>query len=569
MNKFDFKEESLIGHIVSVDTNVVIVEIDNNEILSILNVGSIVAIETYSVFEHIIGYVEKVRRKGVEDVDVNDNDSNSVIIDDDFFNELNYIDMIQISILGTFKAIEGDKRKVYKRGIDKFPFINHRCYFLDGSNLTLLMKSVNNTVTSNKRLVLGNFVIDKDVEAIIDGNKFFQKHAAILGSTGSGKSWCIANIIEEASKLENPNIIVFDLHGEYKSLTENSNDVSRYGEYYKIAGPNDKPDNDHIIFTPLWLLDKDEIENFILKISENSKNQKVNFIKIYKKIKNNSLEEESTELQENTDNVLIDSPYPYKSNKLCELMEKDSDLKTVASRFKTSINDKRYNFMYCEDDILLKDEWLSNFIIKLIGTVEGKKGIKIIDFSEVPSDILPLIMTIFARLLFQVQFWMNEDKRIPFAILCDEAHLYLQKDNTSKAIQKHAVYYFEKIAKEGRKYGISLVVISQRPSDINTTILSQCNNFITLRLTNEYDKATVKNLLPDSMKSIFDTLPILNTGEAIILGDSVLLPSKIKLKKPKLEPRSVSFSIWNDWDSKIADNAEINNAVNSMRTQSR
>ena len=231
--------------------------------------------------------------------------------------------------------------------------------------------------------------------------------------------------------------------------------------------------------------------------------------------------------------------------------------------------DKRYGFLFQPNSNTLKYEWLSILLCRLIGTNDEKKGIKIIDFSEVPSDVLPIVTGIIARLLFEVQIWMDEKERTPFAILCDEAHLYLPIKEDADNIQKQALWNFERIAKEGRKYGISLVVISQRPSDVSKTILSQCNNFLVLRLSNDRDKSVIKSLLPDALKGILDQLPILDIGEAIAVGDAILLPSRIKLKVPQLKPISATKDFWSEWDNKKVDNIAIAKAVENMRCQTK
>lgn len=139
------------------------------------------------------------------------------------------------------------------------------------------------------------------------------------------------------------------------------------------------------------------------------------------------------------------------------------------------------------------------------------------------------------------------------------------------SVQKQALYNFERIAKEGRKYGVSILAVSQRPADVSKTILSQCSNFIVLRLTNERDKGVIKNLLPDSLKSTIEYLPLLDIGEALIVGDAILLPSKIKLDKPKEshQPLSGTKDFWDEWDTKQPNNDAVKIAIESLRKQSR
>ncbi len=237
----------------------------------------------------------------------------------------------------------------------------------------------------------------------------------------------------------------------------------------------------------------------------------------------------------------------------------------------TKIGDKTYGFMFQPTDEAQKYDWLGEILCRLLGYSDGEKGIKIIDFSEVPSDVLPVVTGTLARLLYDVQFWMNPEKRTPFTIICDEAHLYLPVKEDADSLQKQALYNFERIAKEGRKYGVSILPVSQRPADVSKTILSQCNKLIVLRLTNERDKGVIKNLLPDALKSTIEHLPLLDVGEALVVGDAILLPSKILLDKPSdaHKPISATKKFWDEWDSKEPDNNAIVEAIEALRKQCR
>ncbi len=128
---------------------------------------------------------------------------------------------------------------------------------------------------------------------------------------------------------------------------------------------------------------------------------------------------------------------------------------------------------------------------------------------------------------------------------------------------------FERIAKEGRKYGVSLLVVSQRPSDVSRTILSQCNNFLVLRLTNDQDQSVVRRLMPDSLGGILDVLPLLDTGEAFLLGDAILLPARIRLNRPRIEPLSATRDFWREWGETAPNATAISEAVETLRRQSR
>jgi hypothetical protein len=155
------------------------------------------------------------------------------------------------------------------------------------------------------------------------------------------------------------------------------------------------------------------------------------------------------------------------------------------------------------------------------------------------------------------------------ALLCDEAYLYLPVRDDADAVQKQAFGSFERVAKEGRKYGFSIVVLSQRPSDVSKTILGQCKNFLALRLTNETDQGVIKKLVPDSLVGLTDYLPLLYTGEAILLGDAVILPTRIKLDKPKAPPDSATRDFWNEWKTLEPDTQALSLAIESLRGQTR
>lgn len=161
---------------------------------------------------------------------------------------------------------------------------------------------------------------------------------------------------------------------------------------------------------------------------------------------------------------------------------------------------------------------------------------------------------------------MNLESRTPIAIFCDEAHLYISSENDE--LNTMARDSFKRIAKEGRKYGIGLVIITQRPSEVDKTVLSQCNNFIAMRLTNNEDQNVVKRLLPDSLGNYTELLPILDVGEAIVVGDSCLLPSKIRVSEPTLKPLSATIDFWNEW-CKEGEKNDIDNAVNALRIQTK
>lgn len=574
----DFTENDMLGNVTHVDTEQIIIEIDNGIMMNKICVGNLVAIETSKQHEKLIALIDKVTRKYIENYADEDDEIDEMMVSS--------ADYIKVSIIGTYHSVYGSAHDLFKRGVETFPQIESKCYGITGQNLQNFMNILGKDIDADKRLKIGSFMMDTAADAVLDGNKFFQRHASVLGSTGSGKSWCIANILEKASALKYTNIIVFDMHGEYKSLAEGNDPIA---QRLRIAGPGDlevtKPD---VLFLPYWLLNREELLSMILDRSDsNAPNQASRFTLHIRNLKEETLKKEGK--VDTLKTFTVDSPIPFLISELIQLLKVDDTTKGVGkngaavkgewegkltrfiSRLETKIGDKTYGFMFQPTKEAQKYDWLGMILCRLLGYTDGKKGIKIIDFSEVPSDVLPVVTGTLARLLYDVQFWMNPEKRTPFTIICDEAHLYLPVKEDADSVQKQALYNFERIAKEGRKYGVSILPVSQRPADVSKTILSQCNNFIVLRLTNERDKGVIKNLLPDALKSTIEFLSLLDVGEALVVGDAILLPSKIVLDKPSdaHKPISATRNFWDEWDSKQPDNTAISEAIEALRKQCR
>ncbi len=426
---------------------------------------------------------------------------------------------------------------------------------------------------------IGNYSIYEDATVWLNGNKLFQRHAVIVGSTGSGKSWCVAKILEQVASLKSADAILFDIHGEYSTLQGDS------FTHLKVAGPNDAM-GEGLLFLPYWLLTYEEMLSLMLDRSDNNApNQAMMFSGAVIEGKKQFLTDAGKAEMEA--NITLDSPIPYNLDALLSFLKsKDEEMVPGAKantekqgtyfgkltrfiqRLETKQKDKRLNFMFASEGDLLSYDYMNVLCSKLmLPAVAGNKGVKIIDFSEVPSDILPLIVSLIARVIFSVQQWTTIEHRHPITIFCDEAHLYIPA-NTEKSIDDASLVTFERISKEGRKYGIGLVVISQRPSEVNRTVLSQSNNFIAMRLTNVDDQSVVKRLLPDSLGDYAEMLPILDIGEALVVGDASLLPSRIRITPPNMKPRSATIDFCDEWSKETTD-VDICSAIESLRKQSK
>jgi hypothetical protein len=573
-----FTDTELLGKVASVDTSRVSVDVSNSVLLTRIGIGNLIAIRGSTEREYLIAITERVTRSLrdalPEELPEGDEDVLLAAVP---------TDLVRGALIGTFRTVDGAKKNTFKRGADSFPQIDRECYVIEGGNLQRFMSILGADFPEAERLKLGTFVADRTAEAIASGDKFFQRHAAILGSTGSGKSYAVALILERAAKLKYPNILVFDMHGEYAPLADPAK--GGFATRLRIAGPGDLENpGDDVLFLPYWLLNRDEMLSMILDRSDqNAPNQASRFTSHVRALKQKTLEDEKKTDVAKT--FTVDSPIPYPVEQLLNLLRTDNTTKGVGktgpvkgewedkltrfiSRLESKLEDRRYGFMFSPPAQASTYDWLAGQTARLLGA-NGGKGIKIIDFSEVPADVLPVVTGTLARMLYDVQFWMSPAKRTPVTLLCDEAHLYLPVRDDADAVQRQALGAFERIAKEGRKYGFSLLVVSQRPSDVSKTILSQCNNFLALRLTNETDQSVIKRLMPDSLAGLTSILPLLDTGEALMLGDAVLLPSRIKLDLPAITPDSATRDFWKDWGTQEPDVDAIHQAIESLRSQTR
>lgn len=589
MSIFSFNDEGYaLGEVRGVDTTKCVVRILSSEKLASTRVGHLITVQGRDVNEWLIGLIEKVWRNPVEPFGEANTEENEIS------NEEN---SAQITLLGTYIAKYGEKNNHFTRAILSLPDINRLIFPLEGQTLEQFMNIIGETGEEEYKnaLEIGRYSLDRKAKAILDGDKLFQRHAALLGSTGSGKSWTVANILEQADKLNSSNIILFDLHGEYVELP--------YAQQLRVANASDlSKSDDGILFLPFWLLSFDEIQTLMIDNKDQSApNQSMAVYEAILELKKQTLEKyDKNDVKER---FTVNSPIPFDINDLISILkekneqeietgefyksgDKKDQPKTIQGplhnkltrlliRLKNKVEDRRYGFIFQAPEGWNQYDSLYQIANTLLGHKGNddynKPGIKIIDFSEIPSDVLPIIISLVARLVYQIQFWSTPDEktesRQPILLVCDEAHLYLP-NSPEHITERRAVEVFERIAKEGRKYGVGLFVVSQRPSDVSTTILSQCNNIISLRLTNDRDKSVVKSLLPDSLGGILDIIPGLEVGECVVVGDSTLLPTRVILNKPKHQPKSSTINFWRRWDYEPS-SIDLMQAVENFRKQSR
>lgn len=437
--------------------------------------------------------------------------------------------------IGTLDA-SGD----FERGTNVLPTINAPVF-------AVLPQTINTIYSS---FAEGNFSLGKlsllpDQDAKMNLDAFLGRHAAVLGQTGGGKSWTVASILQKIAAFPQSTVLLFDLHGEY---------AQAFGHEANVISAAD-------IEMPYWLMNAEEILGLMIDRAEASApNQNAKFKELLQSAKENHPENIALGLEK----ITIDTPVYFDLEAIIDQF-RALDTQMVAGstkdvkgplhgqftrllmRVESRLNDRRYDLIF-KPKTYNTTASMDNLFRKLLGEEkQNRKKIVVLDLSPVPYDVRGSLISLTLRCLFDFSYWHSRLKgtRFPIAIFADEAHIYLNDSSSNQAPRESA----ERIAKEGRKYGISLTVISQRPREMSSTILSQCGSFLCLRISNPDDQSYVRNLLPDSVRGITSMFSSLRRGEAILIGDSMIMPTRIKVDPPKPTPDSADASFTALWSA--------------------
>jgi DNA helicase HerA-like ATPase len=234
-------------------------------------------------------------------------------------------------------------------------------------------------------------------------------------------------------------------------------------------------------------------------------------------------------------------------------------------RLESRMNDKRYDFLL-QPKVRKDSASLSALLRDFVGLGTPKRPVTVIDLSSVPFDVRPTVAAQIGRLAFEFNYWNPKYREFPILLMCEEAHAYIprESDNQFAGSRKS----MERIAKEGRKYGVGLAVVSQRPHEVSETVLSQCGTFICLRITNPDDQAYVRSLVPESEGDLTAMLAGLGRGDALALGEAVPLPTRLQFDKPQPPPNSDDVDFYDKWRTG-PDDLDVDAIVKRWRSQER
>ena len=456
---------------------------------------------------------------------ITDNDVETQMDENALLEELQQpsLKVIECSVLGS--VMDGS----FRQRIDRYPSTDALIERITDSYFGSIMVDLR----GKSGFKVGNYS-SYDFPAYLDGNKFYQRHSCIVGNTGCGKSETVTKIIEEAANNTNCNIIIFDIHGEYGRLS--------YVDSIKMG---------EVPF-PIWMLGFSDMAANVLKVKEDSTVAMSALRKAYYAQCPNGKENKPIPFKfgEMAGMIRALNDEEVQTGELYKTGDKAGQAKTVKGEYNGKLSgilstmetlmwDNRYQFLFHEGE----GQWyLEGLLNRIMG---GGKPVKNIDLSGIPHDMALLIIGAITKLIYNIQI-IQKDTR-PVTLVCDEAHVYIPVDFQLSAAQRRMVEIFENIAKEGRKFGITLFVASQRPSELNRTIMAQCANYIIMKLNNENDKAMIKGIMPAGSSDVIEATTMFSPGDCLVIGDACPIPLKIQVELAKERPQGKTIDFWSEW----------------------
>lgn len=457
---------------------------------------------------------------------------------------------IELELIGETAHAGNGSGSRFQRGVSVFPALGADVFTASQEDLAQVYAS-----PSQSAVRIGTIHQDQSLPAFIVTDDLLGKHFAVLGSTGTGKSCAVALILRAIlSRHSHGHVLLLDMHNEYHRAFEGVAEVL----------------NPRSLELPYWLFNFEEFEEVML--SSGSKDRDIEGGILGELIL--SAKRAYLGDTEEAKRVTVDTPVPYRLSDVARLLDeaagrldksRDSGpYMRLKARLAALQSDPRFAFMF--PGLTVRDN-MATLLARIFRIPVDGKPVTIIDLSTVPSEILNVVVSVLCRMTFDFALW--SDQAVPILLVCEEAHRYAPNDaNKGFEPTKRAL---SRIAKEGRKYGVSLCVVSQRPSELEPSMLSQCNTIFALRMSNQHDQAFVQAALSESATGLLDFLPSLRNAEAIAVGEGIPVPVRLCFGElPEgARPRSGSASFSTAWASETADTAAMATIVKRWRSQRR
>ena len=420
------------------------------------------------------------------------------------------------------------------------------------------------------KFFIGQLASHKDYHLSLDPRALFGRHFAIVGQSGSGKSWTVTSLIQNTIKaMPKSHIIMLDLHGEYCWKDNDGMIQSAFPD--ELVNYVDAMEME----MPYWMMTYAELVDLFIDRDDKGATLQMSFLReVLQQLKR----KEARRIGLPT--VSIDTPIyfslaeMYMQFKAANEERKDfgkvqgalfGQFDEFLIRMQSRFNDVRYDFLL-KPKIRNTSESMSDLLRQFVGLGDKKANITVVDLSSVPTDVRPAISAQVGRLAYEFNYWNPRRRDFPITLICEEAHAYIPREKNGPF--EGTKRMMERIAKEGRKYGVSIGVVSQRPTELSETMLSQCSSFICLRTTNPDDQAYIRGLVPEAEGDLTDILTSLGRGEALVLGEAAPLPTRVQIYRPNPEPKSNDVDYFTSWREGPTD-LNVDEIVNFWRTQNR
>ncbi len=452
---------------------------------------------------------------------------------------------------------EGDQERLtgrifnFRRGVTRFPLPGTEVLPVSTADMQEIYAS-----HDRARIEIGTVYPTEKMRAALHVDALLGKHFALLGSTGTGKSTATALILHRICDLSpQGHIVMVDPHGEYGAAFSNN------GQVYDAGN----------LELPYWLMNFEEHCEVFVTSHGPERAQDCDIL-----AKCLLAARSRNRLAEGLGRLTVDSPVPYLlsdlsailANEMGKLEKSTSTLPYL--RLRTRLDeikaDPRYSFMF--SGMLVADS-MQSFLSKIFRLPADGRPISIVDTSSMPSEITHVVVSVLARLIFDFAIWSRGEEQKPILLVCEEAHRYIPANTAGEGQSVRRI--LERIAKEGRKYGVSLGLITQRPSDLAEGVLSQCGTILAMRLNNERDQMFVKGAMPEGSRGFLDAIPALRNRECIVCGEGVSIPVRVGFDdlEPTRRPASADPVFTELWRRSGGEGEMIERTINRWRTQGR
>lgn len=448
--------------------------------------------------------------------------------------------MVRLTPLG-----ELDLQGKFTRGVSSYPNIGDEVHLVPHEHLERIFSA-----HGDVGYKVGHLASFDTIDVHLDASAFFGRHAAILGQSGSGKSWTVTSLMQSALRsMPQAHIILLDMHGEYCSKEVDGIAVSSPFPQDKVRSLNA-----HQVEFPYWLMTYSELCDLIVDPSDENASIQISYLRsLLIRLKRD------TNAHLDLGHITVDSPVYYSMTEFAEMIEQTNSETTNFGKTKSSLfgrfnqmlvrlnsmlSDTRYDFLM-KPKTRTSTESLAGLMKDIVGLGEPHANVTVLDLSAVPFDVVPMVTAQIGRLAFEFNFWNPLCREFPIFLICEEAHEYIPREDIPRF--REARRSMERISKNGRKYGVGLCVVSQRPHDVSETVLAQCSSFICLRISNPEDQEYVRSMVPEAARGTFAALTSLSKGEAVALGEAVPMPVRFKIDLPDPPPNSTDVDYAGKW----------------------